>query len=128
MKLGFHIRAKPSNTIPHVTSRKYDLPAVKVLLLAARKRVQIFPIVICSPALFIKAYTYNTSLCFCEIRLHCCIWIPYAVLFCGLSNILLIFLPFPVPLIAAGRLIRNGHLYKSRFNGRIKIVFAKRFF
>ena len=33
-----HIRAKPWNTSLRVSSRKYDLPAAKNLLLAARKR------------------------------------------------------------------------------------------
>ena len=45
------MRAKPYVTSKRVTSRKYGLAAAKVLLLAARKRAQKFPIVICSPAL-----------------------------------------------------------------------------
>ena len=47
----FHMRTKPYVTSKRVPSRKYDLTAAKVLLLAARKRAQKFPIVICSPAL-----------------------------------------------------------------------------
>ena len=35
----FHRRAKPYVSSPRVTSRKYDLPAAKTLLLATRKRV-----------------------------------------------------------------------------------------
>lgn len=35
----FHMRAKPYVISPRVPSRKYGLPAAKVLLLATRKRV-----------------------------------------------------------------------------------------